>query len=413
MSPISRFKASLKNLMRWSGAGGGSWSGSLPGSSYDVVSEAGDLRMNGAVAICLGWIAQNFPEPELQVVRGWRDGVPEPVFGHLLTELIRAPNPHYDGDALLAATAAEYAAHGNAYWVKCRDAAGVVRELWWVPNWMIRPCWPADGSAFISHYVYRVDGREVALPPRDVVHFRFGVDPLNPRVGISPLRPVLREVVSDNQASIYTAALLRNMGIPSVLITGADGASQLTRDDKEALEMQLAALFRGEGAGRALIPDARLRVEKLTLTPDELALEKITMRPEARICGALRLPAQVVGLSVGERTRTFRNYETARRAAYEDCLMPLWRRVAATLDRFLLPELGDPRREKTVWDTTRIAALREDATETYRRNSLAVAGGWMKVSEARARAGLSEDPGQDIYLRHQTGRRDKPRKEAI
>jgi len=33
--------------------------------------------------------------------------------------------------------------------------------------------------------------------------------------------------------------------------------------------------------------------------------------------------------------------------------------------------------------------------EVYRQNKIAVRGGWMMVNEARVRAGLAPDPGQD------------------
>ena len=127
------------------GRGDGSFSawrmGTLPGSQLDVEELAGDVLLNGAVAICLGWMADNFPEPHLRVTRGTRDGQPDPVFDHPLPRLIADPNPHYDGDALWAATVMSYAAHGNAYWLKVRDAEGYGRpvELWYLPHWQVTP----------------------------------------------------------------------------------------------------------------------------------------------------------------------------------------------------------------------------------------------------------------------------------
>jgi len=83
-----------------------------------------------------------------------------------------------------------------------------------------------------------------------------------------------------------------------------------------------------------------MRVDRLGLTPEELALDRLRRIPESRICGALRLPAMLVGLSVGDEQRTFSNYAQARRAGYEDCLGPMHRRFARQLTRDLLKELG-------------------------------------------------------------------------
>jgi HK97 family phage portal protein len=402
-----RWSTGLKAFrMAWTGTGGGSerwpaltW-GTLPGSRLDYTELAGDVTLNSAVAICLGWIADNIAEPELRVYRGMRDGTPDPIPDHPLARLLETPNPYYDGDTLWAATAISYSAHGNAYWLKVRDQASRLAELWYVPHWQLRPCWPEDGSEFISHYVYRVNGRDIELSPRDVVHFRYGLDPANQRLGLSRLRPVLREIVTDNEASVFMAALLRNMGVPGVLITPAPGTTGIFAGDVEALKEQFRTLFRGELRGEPMVPAMPVRVEKVGLTPEELVLEKVRWTPEARICGALRLPPLVVGLNVGDLTKTYANYGQARKAAYEDCLMPLGRRLARAVRRQVLPELSERWREERVgWDYSQVAALREDLTAVYQRNSVGVRGGWMRVNEARSKAGLPHDPAGDVYLR--------------
>jgi HK97 family phage portal protein len=374
--------------------------GLLPGSRFDYVREAGDPRDNGAVAVCLGWIGDNFPEPRLMVERAAGEGPPVPVAGHALPRLVEDPNPYYDGDALLAATAMSYSAFGNAYWLKVRDRAGRVRELWFLPHEQVRPAWPEDGSEFLSHYVYRVEGREFSLPRRDVVHFRFGFDPRNPRLGLSRLWPVLREVVTDNQASTLMAALLRNMGIPGLLVTPTSEDAELDDGQAETLKRLVAQMTTGENAGRAIVPGVRVKVERLGLTPEELVFEKIRQLPEARICAALRIPAMVVGLSVGEHQRTYANLAVARRSAYEDCLVPMQRRFAAALNRQLLPELGDASRERVSWDYSRVAALQDDRTELFQQNTLGVQGGWMSRNEARVRVGLPRRPIRSSPRRH-------------
>lgn len=405
-----RFGAGLKAFrMAWSGTGGGGaygglrWPGlslgTLPGARFDYESAAGDLLLNAPVAICLGWIADNVVEPELRVVRGWNDGTPEPIDGHALTSLLRHPNPFYDGDALWAATAVSYSAHGNAYWLKVRNGAGLLKELWWVPHWQVEPRWPSDGSEFISHYVYRVNGTETRIRREDVVHFRFGIDPGNPRLGQSRLRAVLREIVTDNEASSFMAALLRNMGVPGVLITPVGDQVEIADEDAAEMKRQFKARYAGENAGEPLVPTVPVKVEQLSLSPEELVLDRVRNAPEARICGALRIPTLVVGLNVGDMTKTFANYGQARKAAYEDCLMPMARRFASTLNDQVLYEVGDPRSERCEWNFTRVAALREDLTDVFRRNNLGVGGGWMTVNEARARAGLEPDPKGDLYLR--------------
>lgn len=67
--------------------------------------------------------------------------------------------------------------------LKVRDLAGQVVELWYLPHYMVEPQWPISGVPFISHYAYCVDGREYYIPREDIIHFRWGLDPNNPRRG--------------------------------------------------------------------------------------------------------------------------------------------------------------------------------------------------------------------------------------
>ena len=400
----ARFGAAMKAAhLAFSGSGRPLWrswtTGTLPGARFDYEKAAGDPTENSAVSICLGWIGDNFPEPRMIIERTGTAGPPDVRYEHPVLSLIENPNPFYDGDALLAATAMSYSAFGNAYWYKGRNAAGRVTELWYVPHWQVSPVWPADGSEFISGYEYRVDGRVYPWRREDVVHFRFGFDSRNMRLGQGRLWPILREVVTDNEAATLMAALLRNMGILGVLISPSQPDVELDDADAETVRKQYRARHTGESAGEPFIASSPMRVDRLGLTPEELVLDRIRRIPESRICGALRLPAMLVGLSVGDEQRTFSNYAQARRAGYEDCLGPMHRRFARQLTRDLLRELGGKPNERIGWDYSQVIALQDDRLEVYRQNTMAVRGGWMMVNEARVRAGLAPDPGQDAYLR--------------
>jgi len=121
-----------------------------------------------------------------------------------------------------------------------------VTELWYIPHWQVVPAWPADGSEFISHYEYRVNGQVFTWRREDVIHFRFGFDSRNSRLGQSRLWPVLRETVTDNEAAAMMAALLRNMGM---LITLAALGIELNDDDAKAIKKTDRVRHTGEEAG--------------------------------------------------------------------------------------------------------------------------------------------------------------------
>ena len=381
-----------------SSMGLGSWLyGTLPGSRVDYEREAGPPWLNSAVSICLSWIADNFPEPDLQVVRRRPDGIAEPAAGHPLLDLLERPNPYHDGDALWTATLLSYVVDGNAYWIKSRSAGGTVRSLWYAPHWLVRPAWPADGSEFISHYVYSVGGREVRYGREDVVHFRYGLDPENPRLGLSRVKPVLREVFTDNEAATYTAALLKNAGVPSVILSPADAQVTVKEPQRQAIKELWKEGTTGDRRGEPLVPSVAVKVDQLSWSPEQLRLEKIRQVPEARICGALRISPMAVDLDVGLERSTYSNKQDARRAAYHDCLIPLQKRMARCLTHSLLPDLRLDPTEQVAWDYSRVAALGEDRAQLFARLSQGYRSGWLKRSDARSAAGLPVSPEDDVY----------------
>ncbi len=360
----------------------------MPGSHYNYSAEAGTLWMNSAVAIGLGWIADNFPVPKLRV-DGESDGRPRgPISGHPLTQLIHRPNSEYDAFTLWQATVLSYIVDGNAYWIKARGQNGRPLELWWRPHWQIEPIYPEDGSQFISHYEYRINGRAVQLDRSDVIHFRDGIDPHNERKGFSRIKALVREICADNEANTFTVGILKNMGVPGLMISPPEG-ERINDYDVQSIKDRFREEFSGDHRGGVLVNPTGARLERVGFSPEDLALDQIRRVPEARICAALRLPPQVLGLTSGEISKTYTNYAEARRAAYQDCLIPLQQRFAEILNQQLLTDLGDPEHEHVHWDYSGVDALREIQDATARNAASLFKDGLISRDEARTMIGLA------------------------
>ena len=166
----------------------------LTGTTYsttiDYAAAAGDLGTNGIIMACIGWLMRAEPEAPWRIQRRTAQGT-SAVAAHALYDLLLRPNPFYSGLALRQATCFSFNLAGNAYWLKTRNAGGRVIQLWWEPHTTIRAHWPSDGSAFIDGYEIYRGGRWWPIPAEDVVHFRDGLDPANPRYGLSPLGAAL------------------------------------------------------------------------------------------------------------------------------------------------------------------------------------------------------------------------------
>jgi HK97 family phage portal protein len=396
-------------LGSWWNNGGAYLLGTLPGGERDVIADAGDVWLNGVVGACLRWITDNFSEPTPEVVERQADGYLDPVPNDPLVDLLADPNPDYDSDVLFSATVLSYYVAGIGYWIKAKAPAGSKMYLYYVPHWEMKPRWNRDGRALITGYDHVVDGRAYPLEVDQVVVFRRNMDPANARAGLAPLASVLREVAADNAGSVYSFAILNNMGMPGVLISPADKNDQIPEDEQKVIKQLWKERTTGDQRGMPLVNSVPLKIERLTMSPEDLALDKMRKYPEARICAAMGLPPQVVGMTAGEDVKTYSNWEQARRAAYEDCLVPLQKTFAKAITRQLLPDFGaDPKKRMLRWNYDHVPAMSEDLNSKAKRAVDLYQGEVIMRSEAREMVGLDFEKEKDEVYLSEAGAQNTP-----
>lgn len=362
--------------------------------------ESGAMWENSIVLAAIYWIVRTFPEAPLYIKKSsGRGGHYEILQDHPFLCLLDAPNPHYDGSVLWSGTLMSLNLDGNAYWYKARSAAGKVAELWYVPHYHIEPIWKSDGSSFISGYEYYVDGQKILIPVKDIVHFRAGIPhPLNTRKGLSPLAGVVREVCADNEASVFSAALLRNMGVPGVIISPSKESMDLSAEQHEKLLALWSAKFCGDRRGEPLVVPSPIEIRSPGFNPEQMVLDKVRRIPEERITAALGISAIVIGLGAGLERSTYSNYREAREAAYESNIIPTQRMLLRQLTRQLFDEFVDVDQEKLFFDLSEVHVLREDQDRLHSRIVGDYQGGVITRSEARSALGWPVGAGDGIYV---------------
>lgn len=354
-----------------------------------------DYHRSSVVMAPLQWMMRTFPEAPLCIDK-LINGTWEQQDEHDLQALLERPNPYYSGDLLWRATVAEIALTGNAYWIKIQDSALRVGELWWVPSSLIEPRWAPEGNTFIDYYEYSPGGEKIKLRNDQVVHYRWDIDPENQRKGLSPLASVLREVFADDEAGRFAAALLKNMGVPG-LIVSPDGDYAIGDDDMRAAKQAITEQFAGDNAGQPFIAGAPTKVEQFGFNPQQMDMRTLRKVPEERVSGVLGVAAIVCGLGAGLDRSTFANFKEAREASYEGAIIPLQRLLAAEVRHQLLPDFEpDLKQVRCRFDLDEVRALQEDQNSITTR----------LVQELQAGAITLDD-----YLR-ETGRESLPNKQG-
>lgn len=380
----------------------------LPRTRFNYRNEVGDGTGSSTVMAPILWVARTFPEAPLVIERREQEDF-APIDDHGLAKLVRRPNPYFSGSVLWMATVLSFMVDGNAYWIKIRNGAGNVIQLWWVPHWSIAPIAPTDGSSYISGYQYEPQGQlletstgqfasGIQLDNDDVVHFRFGLDGDDMRKGLSPLKSVLREVFTDDEAANFSAALLRNMGVPGIVIS-PEHDQPINPDDAEATKEYVQRRFSGDNRGQPLAMSGRTKVDQFGFSPKELNLKELRRVPEERVTAVLGLPAMIAGLGAGLDRSTFSNYGEARRAAYENNIIPTQSIFGEEIHHQLLPDFErniDQFRSR--FDRSEVAVLQEDENERAQRWNTMVTGAFATRAEARRAFDLETSDSDDVYL---------------
>lgn len=399
MNLIDRFRASLKAFrLTWTRASsfGLTW---LAGTKFDYQAAAGDGRTNAAVFACVRWVQRALPEAPLTVYVRNADGEDEPDPTHPLQRRIEQPNPYYSGLHLIGALVADLMLTGNAYVVKARNGELGVAELWWVPSSMIEPRWPDDGSEFIGWYEYAVDGRISRIERADVVHIRQGFDPRNIRKGLSDLEALFREIATDNEAANWTAAMVRNVNPPGVILS-PEGDAGPSEADLVATKARYMDLFGGDHRGEPMVMSGPTKVSILSFSPEQMNLREIRNIPEERITAVFGIPAAVVGLGTGlEQTKVGATMSEQREQAYESCLIPLQRLIAAELQMQLVPDFGTPERLRVRFDLSEVRVLQDDQNALHERVRADWLAGLYSLNDALQEIGKDPLDGEQGDIR--------------
>jgi len=338
------------------------------------------------------WFVRNVPQSKIIIKK---DGAVDPE--HDIVKLIKRPNPYYGRYNLIGATVLSLVYSGNAYWVKVRDNLYKPKELYYVPDWMITPV--GDEAELITRYEYRVNGRKININPDDVVHFRYGIDPENPRKGLSPLKSLMREIFTDDESGNFAASLLVNQGIIGVVISPASDGVPI--NDVQGVRDYIDTQFTGANRGRPLVFSAPTKVEKLSFSPADLDLGRLRNISEERVTAVLGLPAAVVGFGTGvQQTKVGATMKELKEMAWENGVLPLQGVIAEDLETQLLPDFEEDTNKFVIeFDNSGVRALNEDESALYDRYNKGVINGWLTVSEVRKRLGWEVDKTQNVYLR--------------
>ena len=364
--------------------------------AYDGGSQT---AMNSAVAACLQAIATAIAEPELRLYRA--DGsdrveVDAGELGHLLEH----PNPYMSLDTLLGYLATCLHVDGNAYWRKLRSGdpeTGPVVELWPISPTRMTVETQSGSGDFITRYRYAPGSKpSETISPSNIVHFRYGLNDRDHRLGAAPLTRLVREISSDDQATRYADRLLANLAINGLTLSFDKEAPPIDQATADELKARIQAAYGGDNVGGAAVLSPGAKLDALGFSPEQMSMEILHRVPEERISAVLGVPAIVAGLGAGLQRATYSNVREAREMFTEQKLIPLWRALAAEITLQLVPDFDSSGRTLVDFDITTVRALGDDQNAAATRLKTLVEAGILTADEARIEIGYEPRPQQDV-----------------
>lgn len=372
------------------------------GTGIDWGRLAGDLWTCPAVQATISWKWRQWPQAPAIMQQRKSDGSTEILATHPLLDMLRQPNPFYDGMILMQGVILDLDTRGEAFVLIERTRGRQVGELHYLPWISVGIVSQPDNPWIIDHYTFTDGRRLIEVPIEDIIHYRFGINPHDPRRGISPLISGERDVYALQKDSSYRANILRNFGVAGVFITAKDNNVDFEPKEIGDLYRQKTT---GDNVGDAFVSDVPLDVTFPNVTPQSMALDTISDRPESDISALLGIPSQVVGLHVGRLAKTYANAQQAKEAAWEEGMMPLGLLIANQTWYRLGPEFNpkDYRSLQLAFDYRNVRALQPDLDALYRRANDAWKLNAISLAEWKRMVGMQPADGDDTTYYRDVG----------
>ncbi len=389
--------------------GRGSWwpivRESFPGAwQQDIEVRAGDALAYFAVYACTTLIAADVAKCRLRLVERtnpnadvWTE-TESPAYSPVL----RRPNHYQNRVKFMEQWLVSKLTSGNTYVLKERDNGGVVRALYILDPWRVRPMVAPNGDIYYSLASDNLTGltgipqNGLLVPASEIIH-DIQCALYHPLVGVSPIYACGVAAMQGLHIQVQSNKFFSNGSKPGGILTAPGPIAQETAD---RLKAYWDTNFAGDSVGKVAVLGDGLKFEAMAVTAhDAQLIEQLRFTAET-VCSCYHVLPYMIGLG---QPPPYANVEPLLMAYYAQALQVQFNSIELALDEGLGLDtpVGEERRvlgtefdiDDLLWmDTaTRIKA----ATDSVK--------GVLSVNEARRKyLGTGPTPGGDaVYMQQQ------------
>jgi HK97 family phage portal protein len=383
-------------------SGRGSWVDPPPVPAFGAPVGLGDgvyadqamiWQSQRSVRTVVSFLARNIAQLGLHWYRRVSDTDRVRDTTHPLVQLLAHPNPllRLTPYRLFDRLVHDLGIYDNAFWVKVR-AGGAVSALVPVPPPRIRP----QGGNWLAPATYEIwtDGRWREIAAENVVHFH-GYDPIDPRVGNSPINALRDLLLEEYEATRSRRQMWRNGARLSGVIERPKDAPDWGPTARARFKAGWRASYSSDGGdagGTPLLEDG-MTYKAVGLDPK--AAQYVESRKLTREEAASAYHVSPIFVGVLDHA-TFSNVVEQHKNLYQDTLGPWLEFIQQDIAEQLLPDF---RNADDLYPEFNIAAkMAGSFEEQAAAASTATGAPWMTRNEQRARMNLPALPGGDELI---------------
>ena len=236
------------------------------------------------------------------------------ILDHPALDIFSNPNPHMTGSDLAALKWKSLLLMGNAYWLKVNNGLGVPQELW--PLNTVQMSVVPSRTDFLQGYEYQVGVEKRTFEPSEIMHYKIPT-PHDPFYGMSPLVAIVDTVTLMFYMDKFDVDLFYNKAVPQVVLStdqtlNKDIVARVKAGWKDKFG------FRGGKTGDISIIEAGLKVDQLTLSPQDLHNNEGQARILKEVFGVYGVP-----LTKADPSHIVSNTDATDRQYQRDTIKPL------------------------------------------------------------------------------------------
>lgn len=310
-----------------------------------------------------------------------------------LLDLLHRPNEDESGIRFTEKVFTFLLLAGNSYIAKLQGGGRDLEGRSFPPKFLytLRPdrttVIPGTWDNRVAGYKYDAGATPIDFTADSVKHL-MEVHPLHDWYGLSRLEVAAKQVDISNEAAAWNKSILQNSVIPAGVLNFKSG---LTEEQRKELRKQIEYRSAGSAnAGKFLMTEGEGTWTQMGMTAKDIDFlngQKFTMR---QICAIFGIPSELLGDS---ENKTYSNYQEARRALYEETVLPLMDIYVDELNAWLVPLYG-PGLELD-YDKDAIEALQEERARKYAYLAQAT---WLTINDKRKATGYEELTSGDVLL---------------